>query len=89
MALTRGSILLVWSSLCITGTFGILEVTTGSCMIQSDGCVNSPNYGVGHYPANDQCTIRMTAAGCITLEAFGTEAGYDTVNARSSQTAGS
>jgi hypothetical protein len=84
MALTHGSMLLVWSSLFITGTFAIFEVTSGECYTSNAGsCVASTYYYAGWYPANDQCTIRMTSAGCITSgHLFDTAAGSDTVNVR-------
>merc|ERR1712070_1230912 len=57
---------------------GMWSVLSGPCLLDADGCVNSPNYP-SRYANGQSCDIRANPAQAapIAVEAFDTEANFD------------
>ena len=48
------------------------SVTSGDCLVDTDGCVTSPHYP-SPYDKNENCEISVSAAGFLTADSFATE----------------
>jgi len=54
------------------------KVMSGSCEIDEDCCLTSPNFASGEYGNAEECHIQVgSSPGKISQEHFSTEAGYD------------
>eukprot|EP01046_Picozoa_sp_COSAG06_P029602 COSAG06_NODE_2755_length_6337_cov_7.492145_6_plen_886_part_01 len=61
--------------LTVSGGCATWTVESGSCETDG-GCITSPNYP-NHYGSSQSCSMRPSAAGELSCEAFDTQGGYD------------
>eukprot|EP01043_Picozoa_sp_COSAG02_P053551 COSAG02_NODE_5928_length_3936_cov_9.495960_1_plen_138_part_10 len=61
--------------LTVSGACAAWTIESGSCEADG-GCITSPNYP-RHYGNSQSCSMRPSAAGELSCEAFDTEGGFD------------